>query len=267
MLLSGSAALLALPPGWDPRVVAGFDPEAAGLSTEDARSGARGFSGLLGGEGDLDLDIQDLLAKSAKDSTVLDLSKGFTAKLSSGAPAATFCCCGLTSFFGRCSATARTLGADFELGSHETGRSIIDLLLLRVCLSTAVTPAAALCSLSLCCSFSVWWFPLTLLMMFLLVTSLSWNSIPTVVSFAVAGLRRRVSVVVVKLKDFSNSVTRSKDGMSKVARPGRLLKPGDRPTGTVASKVSKVVQEEGGGLDKAPVLPATASKSGAECEP
>jgi hypothetical protein len=126
LLLGGSVAPLASPRAWLPGVA--LSVEVAGLSAEEARATARDFSGLLGGEGDLDLEIQDLLAKSAKDSTVLDRSKGFGTKVSSGAPA-TFC---LTSFFVRCSWMVRTLGADFELGSHETGRSIIDLLLLRL---------------------------------------------------------------------------------------------------------------------------------------
>jgi hypothetical protein len=86
------------------------------------------------------------------------------------------------------------------------------------------------------------------------------KSVPIVVSFAVAGLRGRASAVVVKLKELSNSLAKSKDGMWKAARPGRLLKPGDRSTGAAP-------RLEGGGLESLDKGPEATIKFGAECEP
>lgn len=93
-----------------------------------------------GGEGDReDVEIHDLFAKSANDSTVLGLSNtgaGGGAStgplLSSGTPTTTTSSLGGTSDFGRGGlGDTRTLGLDFELGIHDRGRSIIELLRAR----------------------------------------------------------------------------------------------------------------------------------------
>ncbi len=131
MLARFNARLLLLccsAPAWVPGVVLVLG--VAGSSTDKGRAEApRGFSALVGGgEGDLDLEIQERLAKSAKDSG-LDRSGGFPAAgVVSVAEAATCC---WASLLGRCSWLVRTLGLDLELGSHERGRSTIDLLLVR----------------------------------------------------------------------------------------------------------------------------------------
>lgn len=88
---------------------------------------------LGGGEGDLDAEIHDFFAKSANDSTVLDLSNtGACGGASTGLPLSgipTTSSLGDTSDFGRGGIWAtRTLGLDFELGIHDRGRSIIELL-------------------------------------------------------------------------------------------------------------------------------------------
>lgn len=94
---------------------------------------------LGGGEGDLeDVEIHDFFAKSANDSTVLGLSNtgagggASTGLLSSGTPTTTTSSLGGTSDFGRGGiGDTRTLGLDFELGIHDRGRSIIELLRAR----------------------------------------------------------------------------------------------------------------------------------------
>lgn len=92
---------------------------------------------LGGGEGDREDDeIHDLFAKSANDSTVLGLSNtgaGGGAStgllLSSGTPTTTTSSLGGTSDFGRGgTGNTRTSGLNFELGIHDRGRSIIELL-------------------------------------------------------------------------------------------------------------------------------------------
>jgi len=92
-------------------------------------------SALLGGDGDRELDIQERFAKSAKDSTVFDLSKRAACGSSGTSPTLS-----LTRDLGRSFWAARTLGLDFELGSHERGRSIIDLV--RPDRSSSATMAA-----------------------------------------------------------------------------------------------------------------------------
>jgi hypothetical protein len=133
----------------------------------------------------------------------------------------------------------RTFGADFEPGSHEMGRSTIDLLLLRTWPSTTVPPAVVLSTIALSFSYPIWG------ALSIAVAGRGERFLIVVVFVVVVGM---VVVAVVKLKVFSNSPTRSKEGMSKEARPGsggRLLKPGERSTGAVSRR------EEGGGLGRA----------------
>ncbi len=81
-------------------------------------------SALLGGDGDRELEIQDRFAKSANDSTVLDRSSGGGA--SSEESVETVPALSRDKRFVRWSVTVRTLGLDFELGSQDRGRSIIE---------------------------------------------------------------------------------------------------------------------------------------------
>jgi hypothetical protein len=136
VLLGGSAEPVAPLPAWNPGVALVLD--VTGISSGNGQLALRGLSEFLVGEGDLDLEIQDRFAKSAKDSTAFGPSKDFPASMLPDTPA-TFCLANLLDW---CSCLARTLGLNFELGSQERGRSTIDLLLVRLWPVTALKPAA-----------------------------------------------------------------------------------------------------------------------------
>lgn len=100
----------------------------------------RRLSGMTGGEGSLDFEIHERLAKSANDSVVFALSCGVSTAVSWADTATLF----LANRFGPSSRVVGTLGVDFEPASHGAGGSIIDLLLVRVCcLSTSETADSA----------------------------------------------------------------------------------------------------------------------------
>jgi len=217
---------------------------------------------LLGGDGDLEVLIQDFFAKSANDSTVLDLSSGFNSGASStkSASVKVRLMVSLENRFERCAVEGRTSGLDFELGNHERRRSIIDLLRLREWAgATGFLVTAGAGALSV------------------VPSSFSFASTTTKGCFNVECWRKSVlgfeseseSELELELgldepdpplRADSNSEARSKERTSKAGRLGRLL-----DAKSLRAIVGRELRaDEGGGLDtgRADAVAARANTAG-----
>jgi hypothetical protein len=157
------------------------------------------LSFFVDGDGDLELDIQDLLARPARDSIVLDLSSGFGSGLAPvlfvNMPLGIF---GVAGTGSSSVMPSRTSGLDRELGSHRR-RSIMDFLRLvlagaATCVAVAVVVPARTLVLA------------------------SFAEVFVSAPFSFASNRRVV------LKSSSKSKSKSIDGTSNAGRLGRLLR-------------------------------------------
>jgi hypothetical protein len=103
------------------------------FSDEEENPQLRDLEGFAGGDGDRDLDIQERFAKPARASTGRERSVGFPEAGAAGLLgwSAAFCLAGSLGRISASGSTALMVGRE-EAGSHESGRSTIDLLLARV---------------------------------------------------------------------------------------------------------------------------------------